>query len=217
MSRRGITWAACTELADILGRHTDVSLPSHYRLSNATTSRVDLEAIPIHYCRNSCVGYIGHFSSLERCPTCDEPRYISNVSSNRPVTTYKYIPIAPRLRFQYNQPARSRLLQQYRRQFDASELALGPPTTYILLTIMRNSSVCPLCTVNAHMIIPRRTVLAILESIIYIQLCTYWERQVQSHDRYCHLDATLMRILYTISANRHDCINLVVHRITYIP
>ena len=61
---------------------------------------------------NNCVAFTGEYADADRCPTCSQQRYYQ--TTNRPRKCFIYIPIIDRLKLQYQNPARARILSTYR-------------------------------------------------------------------------------------------------------
>ena len=69
----------------------------------------------IHCCFNSCMAFTGAFSDLGNCTVCREPRY--QPGSARPRKTFIYLPLLQRLRLQYLDAGRAKILKTYRHGF----------------------------------------------------------------------------------------------------
>jgi hypothetical protein len=110
-----------------------INLPS---LNNITEIlQQETKIIPQFYdcCKNSCVAYVGRYADLQSCPfkvklpkgktrPCGEPRYHPGAGRNgirRPQKQYLYMPLEARLRSQYRDPERAKILSTYRAGFDA--------------------------------------------------------------------------------------------------
>lgn len=89
-----------------LGDNAYLKLPRGFRRLRDSISSIDvlqrrisqLSGVrPRQYdcCINSCCCYTGHFAKLQNCPFCREPRYNRE---GKPVKTFNYLPLVPRLK-----------------------------------------------------------------------------------------------------------------------
>jgi hypothetical protein len=57
-----------------------------------------VEPLRFDCCPNSCVCFAGHYTSLEKCPRCNEPRFeVDSHGKRKPRSQFFYIPLIPRL------------------------------------------------------------------------------------------------------------------------
>jgi len=57
-----------------------------------------VEPLRFDCCVNSCVCFAGHYTSLKKCPRCDEPRFeVDSHGKPKPRSQFFYIPLIPRL------------------------------------------------------------------------------------------------------------------------
>jgi hypothetical protein len=103
---------AYTELRHIL-RDLDIQLPSLRCREARLRGVTGIQHRAIDCCFNSCIAFTGKYSDVQECPFCKEPR--KHPTSGRPRKQFIYIPLAPRLRLQYENPERARVLKSYRK------------------------------------------------------------------------------------------------------
>jgi Transposase family tnp2/Domain of unknown function (DUF4218) len=80
----------------------------------------EIKPLFIHCCINNCIAFTGEYVDATECPHCDEKRFVSDtVPPARPRARkqFLYIPIADRLRLQYRNANRARVLSSYRHNF----------------------------------------------------------------------------------------------------
>src|SRR5205814_2020955 len=71
--------------------------------------------ISIDCCVNSCIAFTASYSTLTQCPFCEEPRFDYRKLSRN---TFDYIPIIHRLRLQFTNAARAKILKGYRHKLE---------------------------------------------------------------------------------------------------
>ena len=77
-----------------------------------------VEPVRFDCCVNSCVCFAGHYSSLQKCPRCNEPRFkgVDSHKQPKPRSQFFYIPLIPRL-IAYLESPEMVSAMQYRSQF----------------------------------------------------------------------------------------------------
>jgi hypothetical protein len=113
---------AYTQLRHIL-RDLDIQLPSLRCREARLRGVTGIQHRAIDCCFNSCIAITGKYSDAQECPFCNEPR--KHPTSDRPRKQFIYIPLAPRLRLQYKNAERARVLKSYRQDLLQSNEANG--------------------------------------------------------------------------------------------
>jgi len=132
----------------------------------------------IHCCYNNCIAYTGQYAEETECPHCEETRYITNTS--KPRKHFVYIPLIDRLKLQYGNPIRAKVLTKYRENLlrrekgeladffngklfsefhvrelglfeDPCDIALHMSLDGVQLTNMRNHEVTPVILINLNL------------------------------------------------------------------
>ena len=67
-------------------------------------------------CINSCMAFTGEHKAAEKCLHCDEDRFFDE--TRKPRQTWSYIPLTSRLKLQYRNPSRAKVLSEYRHGFN---------------------------------------------------------------------------------------------------
>ena len=69
-------------------------------------------------CANSCMAFTGEYKTAEKCLYCEEDRFFDE--TGKPQQTWSYIPLISRLKLQYRNPGRAKVLSEYRNGFNPS-------------------------------------------------------------------------------------------------
>ena len=77
------------------------TLPSSERQSTRLLRTLGLGYNIIHACLRGCVLFRGVFAGLNRCPTCQTPRFYRRGRDKKPVRVLRHFPLIPRLRRMY--------------------------------------------------------------------------------------------------------------------
>lgn len=89
----------------ILQSLPDVKTLSYHEVKQKIAEITGVSAIKHDMCINSCIGYTGPFSSLERCPECLQPRYDQDVfmrSGKKTVRKqFTTVPIGPQIQVRH--------------------------------------------------------------------------------------------------------------------
>ena len=71
---------------------------SEHILRAKASGLAGIEPIRFDCCVGSCVCFAGHYTSLEKCPRCNEPRFeVDSHGKQKPRSQFFYIPLIPRL------------------------------------------------------------------------------------------------------------------------
>lgn len=111
---QGISRAKFASLKAILRRH-GIQLPCVRRLESRLQRLTGIKPQFIHCCVNSCIAYTGGYADASKCPHCKEDRYIAGISRAR--KQFAFIPLVDRLKLQYRNVSRARILSSYRDGF----------------------------------------------------------------------------------------------------
>ena len=78
------------------------TLPISFYEANKSLKQMGLNFMSFHACKNGCCLFRKELSNVEKCPKCDEPRYVPHPKTY-PVKVLHHFPIIPCLRrmFQY--------------------------------------------------------------------------------------------------------------------
>lgn len=115
------------EIRSIIKDGYGINLPDMRRRGEKLTKLTNLEPRFIDCCISSCMAFTGQYSELTNCKYCSKPRWRSkrqtmeDVAAKKavepdkstPFRSFIYIPLIPRLRYQYQSPRRSYTLQTY--------------------------------------------------------------------------------------------------------
>ena len=79
------------------------TLPNSYPVMKNSLKGLGMKYKSIHACVYDCILYRKEYENLDRCPVCDEPRYVQSTSkegtsSKVPQKVLKYFPVGPRLK-----------------------------------------------------------------------------------------------------------------------
>jgi hypothetical protein len=93
----------------ILWGHPDDVLPSYYKIKHFIAYLTGIDSVVHDMCVNWCIAYTGHFSELETCPLCSEPRYELSGTRLSPVEgafwksrqKFHTIPVGPQIQALY--------------------------------------------------------------------------------------------------------------------
>ncbi|QRV91937.1 Transposase family tnp2 [Ceratobasidium sp. AG-Ba] len=75
-------------------------LPTELIMKKRAAVLAGVSGVRIHCCVNSCVAFTGKYELNDECPYCGKPRYKDDLEKpglQRPVRTFLYIPLIPRL------------------------------------------------------------------------------------------------------------------------
>lgn len=86
------------------------TLPSSERQSTRLLRALGLGYNIIHACLRGCVLFRGVFAGLNRCPTCQTPRFYRRGRDKKPVRVLRHFPLIPRLRRMYGTEYLSNLM-----------------------------------------------------------------------------------------------------------
>lgn len=102
-------------MPDALSGFLTEDLPSEHILRARAGALAGLEPVRYDCCINSHICYAGHYSHLDKCPQCNEPRFSGRDSHGkpRPRRQFLYIPLIPRL-IAFFQTLHMAQLMQYR-------------------------------------------------------------------------------------------------------
>ena len=96
-------------------------LPSLRKQSQRLKKITGIEPQFVHCCKNNCIAYTGEYTDLLQCSFCGEERLGVN---QKPRKVFVYIPLIPRLRLQYRDVSRARILTSYRESLQNTHLEL---------------------------------------------------------------------------------------------
>ena len=117
----GVSREKFTALRKILAIN-GMQLPS-LRCRAARLEKItNIPALFFDCCINCCVAFTGRYATADHCPLCNEHRRHLTQTARK---QYVYIPIAHRLRLQYSDPSRARLLKAYRKDLQESSTRQG--------------------------------------------------------------------------------------------
>ena len=90
--------------------HAMLSLHEVRKLARAVTGQ---EVLRADMCVRSCIAYVGAFSDLNHCPTCNEPRWRQQPSGRKQKSRkqYTYTPFTPRIRALFRNASTAQLLR----------------------------------------------------------------------------------------------------------
>ena len=90
---------------------------SQHTLRAKAQALAGIDPLRFDCCVDSCICYTGHYTSLEKCPHCNEPRFEgTNARGNpKPRSQFFYIPLIPRLIAYLRSPTVAQTMQ-YRSQ-----------------------------------------------------------------------------------------------------
>ena len=108
---RGIPRAKYSSLQKLLRKY-GVQLPSVRRVQRRLQRTTKIKPRFIECCYNNCIAFTDEYTNATECPLCKEKRHITNTIRAR--KQFAYIPIIDRLRLQYQNAARARVLSTYR-------------------------------------------------------------------------------------------------------
>ena len=94
-------------------------IPSVRRMTERIQRLTKIQPQFIDCCYHSCVAFTGTYRNATHCPVCEEKRYIETTKRAR--KQFLYLPILHRLRLQYRNPARARVLSSYRQSFSEGD------------------------------------------------------------------------------------------------
>ena len=97
--RSGVSRQMFSMMPEALSGFISNDLPSAYLLRARARELAGIEPVRYDCCINSCICYAGHYSPLEKCPRCNEPRFsgCDSHGNPRPRRQFLYIPLIPRL------------------------------------------------------------------------------------------------------------------------
>ncbi|KAF9793115.1 hypothetical protein BJ322DRAFT_996268, partial [Thelephora terrestris] len=98
--RSGVSKRMFSAIPQGLSGFVSDDLPSDYVLRARARALAGIEPVRYDCCINSHICFAGPYSSLDKCPHCDEPRFSGHDSHEkpRPRRQFLYIPLIPRLR-----------------------------------------------------------------------------------------------------------------------
>lgn len=97
----GVSNACVDELMKALGSQIlpqPNTLPASERQATRLLRTLGLGYNVIHACIRGCILYRGGHAGLNRCPTCDAPRFYKRGRDKKPVRVLRHFPLIPRLR-----------------------------------------------------------------------------------------------------------------------
>ena len=86
------------------------TLPSSERQASRLLRALGLGYNIIHACMKGCVLFRGEFGNLNRCPTCQTPRFYKRGRDRKPVRVLRHFPLIPRLRRMFGTEYLSKLM-----------------------------------------------------------------------------------------------------------
>ena len=86
------------------------TLPSSERQSTRLLRALGLGYNIIHACMRGCVLFRGVYADLNRCPTCQTPRFYRRGRDKKPVRVLRHFPLIPRLRRMFGTEYLSKLM-----------------------------------------------------------------------------------------------------------
>lgn len=123
------------ELRRIIELRYQHKIPSLRRRDRQLERLTGIKAEEIDCCINSYMAYTGKYRDRQVCRLCNHPRYrLCSEGSSRaqgcspcePYRTFIYIPLLPRLRYQYHSIRRAYSLQTYVREFFDAPITTSP-------------------------------------------------------------------------------------------
>jgi Transposase family tnp2/Domain of unknown function (DUF4218) len=108
---QGISRAQYKSLKDLLRTH-GFEIPSMRRMQSRLQRLTKIKPLFIDCCYNNCIAFTGGHSDARECPVCKEKRY--RINTTRARARFVYIPIIDRLKLQYKNASRARILSTYR-------------------------------------------------------------------------------------------------------
>ena len=98
--RSGVSKRMFSAIPQELSGFVNHDLPSAYVLRARAKELAGIEPVRYDCCVNSHICFTGHYSSLDKCTHCNEPRFSGHDSHGKPHPRqqFLYIPVIPRLR-----------------------------------------------------------------------------------------------------------------------
>jgi len=85
---------------------------SEYILRTKAQELAGVDPLQFDCCVGSCVCFAGHYTSLEKCPRCNEPRFeVDSHGKQKPRSQFFYIPLIPRLIAYFKNPHMASTMQ----------------------------------------------------------------------------------------------------------
>ena len=91
-------------------------LPSLRRMKERLQRLTHIKRETFDCCPNSCMAFTGEYKAATNCSYCNEDRYVDENGKAR--KSWSYIPLVSRLKLQYLNPGRAKVLTNYRHGFN---------------------------------------------------------------------------------------------------
>ena len=91
-------------------------LPSLRRMKERLQRLTHIKRETFDCCPNSCMAFTGEYKAATNCSYCNEDRYVDENGKAR--KSWSYIPLVSRLKLQYLNPSRAKVLTNYRHGFN---------------------------------------------------------------------------------------------------